>query len=66
MVVQVLTQNEVGAFVGFETEIQEVLLMGEIAQTGRYWEGQGVRLGERGGAFWGDCEGLGALGRSEG
>uniref|UniRef100_A0A8B9ZRT9 NTR domain-containing protein n=2 Tax=Anas TaxID=8835 RepID=A0A8B9ZRT9_9AVES len=29
MVVQVLTQNEVGAFVGFETEIQEVLLMGQ-------------------------------------
>uniref|UniRef100_A0A8C3CQ29 C4a anaphylatoxin n=1 Tax=Cairina moschata TaxID=8855 RepID=A0A8C3CQ29_CAIMO len=29
MVVQVLTQTEVGAFVGFETEIQEVLLMGQ-------------------------------------
>nr|XP_047912081.1 complement C4-like [Anser cygnoides] len=31
LVVQVLTQNEVGAFVGFETEIQEVLLMGQDA-----------------------------------
>lgn len=59
-----LTQNEVGAFVGFETEIQEVLLMGEIGQTGRDWEGWGVGLGELGGAFWGDWEGLGALGRN--
>lgn len=63
MVVQVLTQNEVGAFVGFETEIQEVLLMGEIAQTGRYWEGQGVRLGGTRRCFLGRLRGTGSTGK---
>ncbi|OXB52985.1 hypothetical protein ASZ78_005920, partial [Callipepla squamata] len=38
LVVRVLSQSEIGAFVGFEMEIKEVLLGGETGGTGRDWK----------------------------